>query len=123
MDIFEDLLENTKGFPADQRCDLENMAGTLLAISALSRDELQQVTQYVLDQLPELRLQRAQELRSADPEQAKRLEASAKKLARPDADEQFKRRAALVELALRLKVRIPGHRGHPFRLIVGSDSD
>ena len=30
---------------------------------------------------------------------------------------------ALVRDAVHCHLRIPGHRGHPFRLIVGSDSD
>jgi hypothetical protein len=159
MNIFEDLLEHTKGFPADQRRDIENTAETLTAIGALSKTDLQQSTQYILDHLPELRRERAHALdpqhydhpddalgpyhyknlvqaweakggaasaagvwRSQgkrqtplhmqspdglrDPAQAERMHLSAEKLALPNTDEQFKRRAALVELSIRLKARL-----------------
>ncbi|MHB8225048.1 hypothetical protein [Acidithiobacillus sp.] len=152
MDIFEELLENTKGFPVDQRQDIQNTAEMLMVIGALSKTDLQQSTQYILDHLPELRLDRARAhdpylkakaapalltspsaepdaqisstrfpplhmqkpseqfdgdgLRLFDIDQARRFKSSAEKLATPRVDEQFKRRVALVELSIRLKVRL-----------------
>lgn len=106
MDIFEELLEKTQGFPADQRQDIRGMAETLQAIGALAQADLVKDTQYVFDHLPELRKERAVSMRKSDPAQAARLEAATAKLALPDADEQFKRRAALVELSVRLKAQL-----------------
>ncbi|MHB1641964.1 MAG: hypothetical protein ACYCS8_04815 [Acidithiobacillus sp.] len=152
MDIFEELLQNTKGFPADQRQDIQSTAETLMVIGALSKADLQQSTQYILDHLPELRLDRARlhdpylkaksapalltgtaaepdaqisstpfpplhmqkpseqfdgdGLRLFDIDQARRFKSSAEKLATPRVDEQYKRRVALVELSIRLKVRL-----------------
>ncbi len=106
MDIFEELLEKTQGFPFDQRQDIRGMAETLQAIGTLAKANLVKDTQYVLDHLPEIRRDRAMSMRFTDPTQAARLEASTQKLALPDADEQFKRRAALVELSVRLKAQL-----------------
>ncbi len=155
LDTFDDLLENTKGVTADQRRDIEDMVETLVILGALSQDDLQASTRYVLDHLPEIRMQRAwavtpfqqaappqiegmvspvvdgakkdrlpplhspqalgpdygrvldrDGVRVFDQKEAQRIAASAEKLARPGADEQFKRRAALVELSIRLKARL-----------------
>ena len=106
MNIFEDLLENTQGFPLEQRRDTQSTAETLQAIGTLAQVDLVRDTQYVLDHLPALRQERAVYMRQSDPAQAARLEASTQKLALPDADEQYKRRAALVELSVRLKAQL-----------------
>jgi len=121
MDIFEELLEKTQGFPLDQRRDIRGMAETLQAVGSLARFDAVAETRYVMEHLLELREERVQHLRldakdpragltKAEREQAlltaDRLEKSTAKLALPDADEQFKRRAALVELSVRLKARL-----------------
>jgi hypothetical protein len=121
MDIFEELLEKTQGFPLDQQHDIRGMAETLQAVGSLARFDVVAETRYVMEHLPELREERVQLLRldakdpragltKAEREQAlltaDRLEKSTAKLALPDADEQFKRRAALVELSVRLKAQL-----------------
>ena len=121
MDIFEELLEKTQGFPLDQRQDIRGMAETLQAVGSLARFNVVAETRYVMEHLPELREERVQHLRldakdpragltKAEREQAlltaDRLEKSTAKLALPDVDEQFKRRAALVELSVRLKAQL-----------------
>ncbi|MBU2859747.1 hypothetical protein HF290_04780 [Acidithiobacillus ferrooxidans] len=118
MDIFEDLLKNTTGFPPDVMKDLRDNAETLQIMSGLSKFDLQQETQHVLDHLPELREQRARqvdleaakeknpELREQRKQEAARLHRAAEKLAVPTVDEQFKRRAAVVELSIQLKAHL-----------------
>lgn len=121
MNIFEDLLQNTKGYPPEFYADLRNTADTLQAISALAKIDVVAETQHVLDHLPELRTERVQQMRldakdphswltKADRERtlltADRLEKSAEKLKAPDVDESFKRRAALVELSIYMKARL-----------------
>ena len=149
MDIFEELLEKTKGFPPEHLRDIQGTAETLQVIGALSKSDLIQSTSYILDHLPELRMQRAQALspyqknrdqvlqlsgpvadgkpaksyipplhmrspdvfdesglRVLDDGQARRLARSAESLANPRVSEQYKNRAALVELSLRLKAHL-----------------
>ncbi|MBU2816089.1 hypothetical protein HF282_01090, partial [Acidithiobacillus ferrooxidans] len=118
MDIFEDLLQNTKGFSPDVMKDLRDNAETLQVMSGFAKFDLQQETQYVLDHLPELREQRAKQvdleaakeknpqLRDQRKQEAARLHRAAEKLSAPNVDEQFKCRAALVELSIRFKARL-----------------
>ena len=121
MNMFEDLLEKTQGFPPDQRQDIRRMAETLQAVGSLALFDVVAETRYVMEHLPELREARVRHLRidAKDPHAgltkaerdqalltADRLEKSMAKLALPDADEQFKRRAALVELSVRLKAQL-----------------
>jgi hypothetical protein len=121
MAIFEDLLENTKGFPPEFYSDLREMADTLRWMSVLSKTDLGAETRYVLDHLPDLRAGRVQAMREkakdrhsdlskAEREQrlqtANRIERSIAQYKNPSADEQFKRRAALVELSFHLKAKI-----------------
>ncbi len=121
MNIFEDLLENTKGFPLEQRRDIQSTAETLQAVGSLATVDVVAETRYVLEHLPALREERVQHLRleAKDPRagltkaererdllMADRLEKSTAKLKMPDADEQYKRRAALVELSVRLKAQL-----------------
>ena len=118
MDIFEALLKNASGFPPEVLKDLRGNAETLQFMSGFAKFDLQKETQHVLDNLPELREQRARQIgREAAQEksrkerermtlEAARLRRSAEKLRSPDADEQFKRRAALVELFIHMKARL-----------------
>lgn len=117
MDIFEDLLTKTQSFPQDRIDDLRSTAETLSTIAGMSKSDLQEEVRQVIERLPEMRAQRAQQMR----EEAKKvegpdrprmmkdadvLERSSQKLALPDADEQYKRRATLVELSVRLKAQL-----------------
>lgn len=121
MDLFEDLLENTKGFPPDFYADLRETAGTLRCLAGLSRFDLAAETQNVLDHLPEMRADRVKAMRDAAKDRhadlskaereqqlqtANRIERSIARYKNPDEDEQFKRRAALTELSLHLKAKI-----------------
>lgn len=118
MDVFEDLLQNTRGFPPDVMKELRDNAATLQAMCSFAKFDLRQETQYVLDNLPELREQRARQVdleavkeknpqvREQRKQEAARLHKAAGKLAAPDVDDQFKRRAALVELSIHMKARL-----------------
>jgi hypothetical protein len=118
MDIFEDLLTNTTGFPPAVVQDLRNTADTLQAMASFATVNVVAETQFVMDHLPELRTQRATEAdleagqakNKAERERlqadAQRLRTSAEKLKAPDAAEAFKRRAALVELSIYLKAKL-----------------
>jgi hypothetical protein len=115
--MFEELLEKTKGFPPEFYEDLRSTAETLEAIASFAKVDVDKESRYVLDHLPELRKERAESLRrdarGMDPAarrvalaDADRLEKSAAKLALPDVDEGYRRRAALTELSFRLKSRL-----------------
>ena len=117
MDIFEDLLTKTQGFPADRIEDLRSTAETLSTIAGMSKSDLQEEVRQVIERLPEMRAQRAQQMREAAKQvegkdrqvmlkDADTLARSSEKLALPDAEEQYKRRAALVELSVRLKAQL-----------------
>lgn len=121
MNVFEELLEKTTGYPPEQMQDLRSMAETLQAIGKLASFDIVDETQYVLEHLPELREERAKQIRLAAKDRradmtkeererdlalANRLEKAAEKLKLPNVDEQFKRRAALTELSIRMKARI-----------------
>lgn len=116
---FEELLEKTKGYPEQQKADLRNMADTLDAIGVLAQADLQKEVAEIIENLPEIRKQRAQAMRESAQglpkdekalrlKDADRLAASAEKLKLPTADEQFKNRAMLTELSIRLKQKIRG---------------
>lgn len=117
MDIFEDLLTKTQSFPQDRIDDLRSTAETLSTIAGMSKSALHEEVRQVIERLPEMRAQRAQQLREAAKlvegkdrplmlKDADVLERSSQKLALPDADEQYKRRATLVELSVRLKAQL-----------------
>lgn len=114
---FEELLEKTQGYPDDRKTDLKNTAETLETIGLLSQSDLQKEVQEIIENLPEVRKQRAQAMRESAKElpkderaaclkNADRLTDSAEKLRAPTVNEQFKNRAVLTELSLRLKQKI-----------------
>ncbi|QER43211.1 hypothetical protein [Acidithiobacillus caldus] len=118
MGFFDDLLKNTGGLPDGFRQDVEATAATLEVVVGMSKTDLDRLAQETYEKLPELRAERAAQLREQarherdKAEKAKltadadKLEKSAAKLAAPDASEAYKRRAALVELSVRLNARL-----------------
>lgn len=115
---FEELLEKTS-YPEQQKADLRNMADTLDAIGVLAQADLQKEVAEIIENLPEIRKQRAQAMRESAQglpknekalrlKDADRLAASAEKLKLPTADEQFKNRAVLTELSLQLRGKVAG---------------
>ncbi len=120
MSIFQELLDNTKGLPAEFQANLRSSAETLQIVVGLSQVDLDNEVTYVRAHLPELRAERAADLRQAADRarnraekerllaDAARLEKSAEKLRAPAADETFRNRATLIEMSARLSAQLRG---------------
>lgn len=113
-DAFDLLMENATSMPEQAKQEIRDVADTLITLANFSRQDICEASQFVMQHLPDVREARANQF-FHEPYQpgwdgnwdahreAVRIKKSAEKLRKPDRDEQYAARAAVVETSILLK--------------------